>query len=214
VVIRDGEIVYREHKPRHREPAVMTFARLGAVATNVRHVAGRNSTRDRVTLSASAWLQNAGKLEAQFVAPLDAPSFTMTYRGRLGAMPAERFNAFVEEAMPYRLDKGRVDVITFSATVTNGAARGTVIPRYKDLALQVTGEGSKGILGTGGVIGDAARSVATFVGNLTEVRSDNPGDGETAPRVGTINHVFTPDQTLPTFLWKSVRGGLLAVVRK
>jgi hypothetical protein len=214
VVIRDGEIVYREHKPRHDKPAVLTFARLGAVATNLRHVAGRRSMRDRVTLSASAWLQNVGKLEAQFVVPLDAPSFTLRYRGRLGAMPATGFNAFLEEAMPLRVAKGSVAGITFSATVTDGTARGSVIPRYKDLAMEVTGEGSTGILGAGGVVGDAARGVATLVGNWTEVRSDNPADGEAAPHAGPIDHVFTPDQTLPAFLWKSLRGGLLAVVRK
>jgi hypothetical protein len=214
VVIQGGEIVYREHKPRHAKPAVMTFGRLGVVATNVRHIAGRRSTRDRVTLSASAWLQNAGKLDAQFVVPLDAPSFTMTYRGRLGAMPATGFNAFIEEALPFRLDKGRVESITFAATVTNGVARGTVVPRYRELAVQVTGEGSRGILGAGGVIGDAARGIATAVGNWTQVRPDNPGAGEASPRAGPIVHVFTPDQTLPAFLWQGLRGGLLAVVRK
>ena len=214
VVVSGGELVYREHKPRHSKPAVLTFARLGAVATNVRHVAGRQNARDRLTLNFSALVQNAGKLDVQFMVPLDAPRFTMTYRGRLGPMPATRFNAFLEEAMPVRLDKGKVESITFNATVTNGVARGSVIPRYKDLAVEVTGEGSKGILATGGVIGDVARSVATFVGNQTELRSDNPGEGETEPHAGTINHAFTPDQTLPAFLWKSLRSGLLAVVRK
>ena len=214
VVIRDGEIVYREHKPRHREPGVMTWGRITAVATNVRHVAGRRSTRDRMTLNASSRLLNEGKFDVQFVVPLDAPGFTMTYRGRLGPMPATRFNAFVEEALPWRLDKGRVESITFTAQVTNGVARGTVVPRYKDLAVKATGEGSGGILGTGGVVGDVAQSVATFVANLSEIRSDNPENGEAAPRTGTIDHAFTPDQTLPAFLWKSLRGGLWAVVRK
>lgn len=214
VVVRGGEIAYREQRARHPKPGVMTFARLEAVATNVRHVVGRRTTRDPLTLNTTAYLQNEGKLDAHFVAPLDAPRFTMTFRGKLGAMPATSYNAFVEETFPMRLDKGRVLGITFEARVTNGVARGTLTPLYKDLAVEVTGEGSKGILGTGGVVGDAARGVATFVGNLTELRSDNPEEGETAPLTGTINHTFTPDQTLPAFLWKSIRGGLLAVVRK
>lgn len=214
VVIRDGEIVYREQRARHSKPGVMTFARLEAVATNVRHVAGRRSTRNPVTLNTTAYLQNGGKLDAQFVVPLDAPRFTMTFRGRLGPMPAPSLNAFIEEVFPLRLDKGRIASIAFSATVANGVARGTVTPRYENLAVEVTGEGSTGILSTGGAVGDVARSVATFVGNLTEVRSDNPEDGEGAPRTGTIDHSFTPDETLPAFLWKSLRSGLLTVVRK
>lgn len=214
IVIPGGEIVYREHRARHPKPGEMTFARLHAVATNVRHIVGRRRAVDPLILNTTAYLQNQGKLEAQFVVPLDARGFTMRLRGTLGPMPAASLNAFIEETFPLRLDKGRIEGITFSATVTNGVAQGTVTPLYKHLAVEVTGEGSKGILSTGGVIGDAARGVATFVGNLTELRSDNPEDGETAPRVGTINHTFTSDQSLPTFLWKSIRSGLLAVVRK
>jgi hypothetical protein len=214
VLIRAGDIVFREHRPRHNMPSVMTFGRLNAVATNLRHVAGRRTTGNPVMLTTTAYLQNEGKLDARFVVPLDAPRFTMTFGGQLGPMPATSLNPFVEEALPLRLDKGRIENVTFSATVTNGVAHGTVVPQYKNLAVDVTGEGSKGILSTGGVIGDAARGVATFMGNKTELRSDNPEDGDTAPRTGTINHTFTPDQTLPAFLWKSLRSGLLPVVRK
>ncbi len=167
-----------------------------------------------MTLHATAYLQNAGRLEARFVAPLDAPTFDMQFRGTLGPMPATKFNAFIHETLPMRLDKGRIVEITFDAAVVNGVARGTVTPRYNDLTVEVTGRGSKGILGTGGVIGDAARGIATAVGNLTELRSDNPEDGETAPRTGAITHIFTPRETLPTFVWTSIRDGLFAVVRK
>jgi hypothetical protein len=214
VVIRDGEVVYREHKPRQSAPGVMTWGRVNAIATNVHHVVRRRTTRDPMTLNTTSWLQNVGKFDVQFVVPLDAPRFTMTFQGRLGAMPATGFNAFVEQALPWRIDKGRVESITFTARVTNGVAHGTVVPRYKDLAVEVTGKGATGIVGTGGVVGDVARGVATFVGNETQIRSDNPDNGATTPRAGTIDHAFTPDQTLPAFLWQSLRGGLLAVVKK
>jgi hypothetical protein len=104
--------------------------------------------------------------------------------------------------------------ITFDATVVNGVAAGTITPRYHDLAIEVTGRGAKGILGGGGVIGDAARGIATFLGNAAEINADNPGDGETVPRTGTIKHTFTPNETLPAFLWASIRDGLFSVMRK
>ena len=214
VLIRAGEIVYREQRARHPQPGVMTFARLEAVAVNLRHFAGRRRAGEPMTLHATAYLQNAGRLAAQFVAPLDAPTFAMTFRGTLGPMPATKFNAFIHETSPLRLAKGRVVEIAFDASVANGVARGTVTPRYHDLAVEVTGRGSQGILGTGGVIGDAARGIATFVGNETELRSDNPDDGTTTPLSGTINHLFTSRETLPAFLWASIRDGLFAVVRK
>ncbi len=214
VLVQGGEVVYREQRARHPRPGMLTFARLDAVAINVRHVDGRRKSGNPMTLRATAYLQNAGRLDTRFVVPLDAPSFDMSFDGTLGPMPAADLNTFIKEVFALRLEGGRISGISFDATVVSGAAQGTLIPRYTDLSVEVTARGSKGILGTGGVIGDAARGIASFVGNQTEIHSDNPDDGETEPRRGPINHTFTPNETLPAFLWASLRGGLMGVVRK
>ena len=214
VVIRHGEIVYRERRGTHPQPGVLTFARLDVVAINVRHFAGRRTNGDPMTISATTHLQNVGRLDAYFVVPLDAPRFNMSFGGTLGAMPAASLNAFVQETMALRLTKGRVVGISFHATVTNGVARGSVTPRYNDLSVAVTQRGSTGIMGRGGILGGAARGIASLVGKWMKVRANNPDDAAAAPRSGTIRHTFTSDETLPAFLWAGVRDGLLAVVKK
>lgn len=214
VVIRHGEIVYRERRGDYPQPGVLTFARLDVVAVNVRHFVGRRTNGDPVTVSATTHLQNVGRLDAQFVVPLDAPRFDLSFRGTLGAMPAASFNPFIQETMPVRLTNGRVVGISFYATVTGGVARGSVTPRYNDLSVAVTRSGSTGIMGSGGIFGGAARGIASLVGNWTKVRANNPDDVAATPRSGAIHHTFTSDETLPAFLWASVRDGLLAVVRK
>jgi len=214
VVVRDGEIVYRERRAKHAQAGVITFARLEAIAVNVRHFVGRRATDDAMTLRATAHLQNVGRLDAQFVVPLDAPRFNMTFGGTLGAMPAASLNVFVRETLPLRIAKGQVMGVSFSATVTNGVALGTITPRYNDLRVAVTRRGSGGILGNGGILGGAARGIASLVGNWTQLRSNNPDDAGTAPLSGTIQHTLTAEETLPAFLWASIRDGLMAVVRK
>jgi hypothetical protein len=104
--------------------------------------------------------------------------------------------------------------ISFHATVTHGVARGSVTPRYNDLSVAVTRRGSTGIMGARGMLGGAARGIASLVGNWTKVRANNPNDTGATPRSGNIRHTFTPDETLPAFLWASVRDALLSVVRK
>jgi hypothetical protein len=214
VLLQRSEIAYRERRPRHRKAGVLTFARLNAVAVNVRHAAGPRRAATPVTLGATTYLQNVGRLDARFEVPLDALGFDMRFNGSLGPMPATSLNAFIAETFAVRLAKGQVVGISFDANVRRGVARGVAVPRYKDLSIEVTGRGATGVLGQGGVIGGAAREIATFVGNATELRGDNPADGETEPRRGPINHTFSPDQTLPTFLWVSLRGGLMAVLQK
>jgi hypothetical protein len=214
VLLRDGQIVYRERRGDHAQPGVITFARLAAVAANVRHFVGRRTNGDALTLRANAHLQNVGRLDVQFVVPLDAPRFDMTFRGTLGAMPAASLNVFVRETFPLRIAKGQVVGMSFSATVTNGSAVGTITPRYNDLRVAVTRRGSGGILGNGGILGGAARGIASLVGNWTQVRSNNPDNADGVLRSGMIQHTLTGNETLPAFLWASIRDGLMSVVRK
>jgi hypothetical protein len=150
----------------------------------------------------------------RFAVPLDAPRFDMTFRGTLGAMPAASLNVFVRETLPLRISKGQIVGMSFRATVTEGVARGTITPRYNDLRVAVTRRGSTGILGNGGILGGAVRGIASLVGNWTQLHANNPDDADEAPRIGTIHHTLAPDETLPAFLWASIRDGLMAVVRK
>ena len=213
-VTAHGEIVYREQRANHGQPGVLTFARLAVVAVNIRHVSGRRTNSDPMILKATAHLQNVGRLDVRFVVPLDAPQFDMTFAGTLGAMPVASFNAFIRETLPLRLTNGQVVGIAFDATVTAGIAQGVVMPRYHDLAVAVTRRGSGGILGGGGIFSGAARGIASFVGNWMKVRANNPEDAAQEPRSGPIYHTFSSNETLPAFLWASVRDGLMAVVKR
>jgi hypothetical protein len=211
--VRNGEVVYRQHAAGRARPGVFTFANIEAAAENVNHVVGRHTRRDPMTLTARAHVQHAGRLDLHVVVPLDAPRFALTMRGTLGAMSALAFNPFVVETQALRMEHGRVATIDFRLAVENGVARGTITPRYNDLSVSITRSGSDGILGSGGILGGAARGIASLAAG-TRLRSDNPDDPASAPRIGTIRRRFTPDQTLIAFLWAGVRDGLLSVVRK
>jgi hypothetical protein len=214
VVVRDGEVVYREHSTDRGQPGVITFARIQATAANVQHVVGRQTHGDAMVFAATSQLQNAGRLDVRFRVPLDAPRFDMTFRGTLGPMPATAFNPFIEEVYALSIANGRVTGIGFDAAVRGGVARGTITPRYNDFSIAVTRRGSGGILGGGGIVGGAARGIASFAANQMSVRANNPDNSATTPRAGTIQHIFTPNEALPGFLWATLRDGLLQVIRK
>jgi hypothetical protein len=214
VVMQDGEIVYREQSVGRTRPGVITFARIQATATDVRHVVGRRSGADAMTLTASANLQNVGELNVQFEVPLDAPQFDMAFHGTLGAMPATALNAFVQQVAPLRIASGDVTEVGFRATVNAGLVRGTITPRFNDLSIAVTARGSAGIMGGGGIVGGVARGLASFAANRWKVRANNPENARTPVRRGKIRHLFSADETLHGFLWASVRDALLQVVSK
>jgi hypothetical protein len=212
--VRNGEVVYREHAAGREHVGVVTFARIEAAATNVSHFVGRRTSSDPMVLTARAYLQNAGRFDVRFVIPLDAPRFDMTFRGTLGPMPAQVFNAFVRETDALKIESGQVAGVAFDAEVRSGIASGTITPRFNDLSVRVTQHGSEGILGNHGILGGAARGIASFAAKLLAVRANNPDGPGSAPRSGRIQHTFTPNETLIAFLWLSVRDGLLSVVKR
>lgn len=211
--VRNGAAIYREHTAGRTGLGVLRFTRLEAAAANLRHVAGRRSAEELTVLTARAFLQDSGLLELRLESPLDAARFDMSFRGTLGAMPADVLNPFIMETRGLRVQRGRVIGVGLEVVVRGGVALGTVTPRYTDLSLSVTRSGSAGILGSGGILGGAARGVASFAAGLA-VRADNPERSAGQPSSGVIAHAFRSDETLIQFVWIGLRDGLLRVVRK
>jgi len=213
VVARNGEVIYRERRPGRDHPGVLTFNGVQASAVNMIHVVDRHTGGDTMSFAVTARVQNVAPLEAHVAMPLDAPQFDMSFDGSLGPMPAAALNPFLEEVLPLRIAAGRVAGISFDAAVRHGVARGWVTPRFNALSITVMRRGSGGILGDRGIVGGAARGIASMMANR-QVRENNPGHPSKPPLSGRIRHVFRSDETLPAFLWVSVWGGLLPVVRQ
>jgi hypothetical protein len=199
VVVHSGEIVYREQRPDRGGPGTLTFAAVEAVAAPLR--SGKTTT-----FEATALLQRTGRLDVHFTVPLGAPRYDMAFSGKLGPMAATALNEFLERVYPWKIAKGQIQRITFQATVRNGVATGTVTPLYNDLSIDVTGRGDEGLIGTGGVVGDVARGVANLMA-ASKINETNTA------ATGEITYPFTGRETLPGFVWHSLRQGLLAVVK-
>ena len=213
IAVHGGEVEYREVRPDQDWPGVLTFGHIEAMAAPVRHINGRKAIADSMILAATAELLHAGRLDVRIAFPFDAPAFDMAYRGTLGPMPATAFNLILEHLENWKIARGQVEKITFSAAVHNGVANGTLTPLYTDLSVAVTGQGSGGILGLHGIIGGAFRGLASAVAG-SKLNGRNPDAPGKAPRSGAIRHVFAASETLPGFLWVSLREGLLAVIKK
>ncbi len=209
-----GRVLYKELREGHDRNGVLSFNRIRALARNIHHDVGRSSYGDPMTLSATAYLMNAGRLETHFVVPLDAPRFTMDFWGSLGPMPATELNGFIEQVLAAKIRSGQVDGIEFKAAVRGGVARGAITPSYRGLSIEVTGRGAGGLLGRRGALAGIARSIVSGIANDFKIRNNNPDRPSQPPRSAPIDHPFQRSETLPSFLWLSLRDGLLSVVKK
>jgi hypothetical protein len=211
--VLSGSVTYTEAEAGRDNRGVLQFARLHAMATNVHHIDGRRTMGDPMTLVTRAFLQDRGQLDARFVVPLDAPTFEMTYKGTLGAMPVMPMNALIEEILPVKLQGGNVRKLSFDVEVRDGISIGSVTPLYDGLALSFTEAGNDGVMGQRGLLGRAARGVVGLAAK-TQIRSANPENAGAPPVIGVIRRPWRISETLPSFLWQSLKGGLQMVVRK
>jgi hypothetical protein len=206
-------VTYSELRPERAKPGVITFGRINALATNFHHVDGRRTRDDRLSLTIESYVQDTGRYVATFDVPLDAPGYELTYRGTVGPMPISAINALTAYLFPVRVTAGQLRGIDYDVRVAGGTANGSITPRYTGLAVTMTEEGGSGILGSGGVVGDAARGIALFFARRG-IHEDNPAADDSAARKGSVTHSARPIETLPSFLWHGLRTGLADAVRK
>jgi|CXWL01.1.fsa_nt_gi hypothetical protein len=205
-----GEARYREHAVNAPAPGVVTFRSLRATLHNFSNDPARMQDSTPFHLVADARLMGAGAFHFELEMPLLADQFTMHYRGRLGAMDAMVLNAFASDGAGVKFTRGRIEGIAFEATVTGGRARGRITPRWTNLGIELPGLDRKNT----GILGGLKRAVGKFVANAFMVRDDNVAGKKEPPRDGTIDHRWTPRETLPQFLWNSIRDPLVPLLKK
>lgn len=208
----DAAIIYEEFKEGHDRPGRLTIADVDLRALNVRHEPGRRSASDTMSLEIRGRLMSQGDLRLAISTPLDAERMTMWVRGSLGSMDARALNPLIEYVTPARVKSGRIDGVIFEYTVRNDVARGVVVPRYTDLAADITGTGAGGLLGKRNPISGLLRAGAEAAQGL-KVRQTNPEKPDRPPRVGQVNHTFG-GESLPSWFWNVLKQGLLDVVMK
>ncbi|PYP19793.1 MAG: hypothetical protein DMD54_01940 [Gemmatimonadetes bacterium] len=208
----NAAIIYEEFKTGHDRPGRLTIDDVYLLALNVRHEPRRRNDSDTVSLEIRGKLMHQGELRLAITTPLDAERMTMRVRGSVAAMDAQAFNPLIEHVTPARIKSGRIDGVVFEYTVRNDVARGVVVPRYSNLAADLTGTGSGGILGSRNPIGGLLRATAEAAQGL-KVRQNNPEEPDRPPRIGRVNHTFR-GESLPSWFWNVLKQGLLSVVLK
>jgi hypothetical protein len=208
----NATIIYEEFKIGHDRPGRLTIDDVNLLALHARHEPGRRSAADTLSLEIRGKLMSQGDLRLAITTPLDAERMTMWVRGSLGSMDAAALNPLLEHVSPARVKKGRIDGVVFEYTVRNDVARGVVVPRYTDLAADITGTGAGGILGGRNPIGGLIRASAEAAQGL-KVRQSNPEEPDRPPRVGRVNYTFR-GESLPSWFWNVLKQGLLSVVMK
>ncbi len=205
-----GLVTYREREDDADSMGVLSFTAIRLRGYDFGTVARSSGAQAPFRLVADAKLMGAGALHVEWSVPLLARSFAMTWKGTLGTMDPQAMNAFLPDAVGLRFVAGTFEGATWQATVRNGLAVGTLAPSWRGFKVELPGVAR----GNSGIIGGVIRGVAKLAANLFSIRGDNVSDSGQAAMVGAINHQWTRDETLPTFIWNQLRDPLLQILKK
>ncbi|MEP6591414.1 MAG: DUF748 domain-containing protein, partial [Gemmatimonadota bacterium] len=204
-----GRVQYRERDAEAPKPGVLTFEGIRATVLNLSTDPRRMTDSTPMTLRVDSRLMGAGALHLEAEIPLLAPKFTMAFRGSLGGMDAEAFNPLIVDATGVRFIRGHISSVRFNVTVRGGVASGTVQPRWEGLGIEVPGVARSQT----NILGKLKRAVAKIAANAFLVRDDNPAKDKPALN-GNISHRWTPEETLPQFIWFSLRDALVPLLKR
>ncbi len=204
-----GQVTLRERDDNAAAPGVLIFDRVVAGFFNVTNDPSLMSDSTPLRLTIDARVMRAAPVHITATMPLQSTTYRMQWRFRIGGMPAAAFNPFLANAAGMSFTAGTLEGINATATVRNGRARGTIEPRWKGLNVSFPGVARH----DGGLLGGIRRGLTKFVANAFAVRDNNmPAPGQPALD-GVIDHQWTSAETLPTFIWMSIREPLLPLLK-
>ena len=202
VLLRKGNISYRERWPTDSEPGVTTFERLSGSILRISN--DRSLVRPPTMFEGTLYAMGEGRLDFTFEYPLLSPTFTMRGRGALREMKMEAVNRTLVHTKRLRIRERVIDSIIADVNIRNGSANGTLLLAYHDFDLEVltkTAWGEKGL----------REKIGTFVANTFKLKSHNPEKGLPLRPV-QIQNRWMGDVSFFNFLWITVRGGIGSVM--
>ncbi|HKK27230.1 MAG TPA: hypothetical protein VKB18_04045 [Gemmatimonadota bacterium] len=166
---------------------------------------GAGSAPGPVDVEVSARLEGSAPLRARLTGRLVGDSADLHVSGGVGSMPAPELSPALVPLAGIRVTAGTVDTVSFDFRMEGRRATGRLEVLYGGLDLEKAGEGE----GPPGLLRKIGSSILQ-----RRVWKANPSEPGRDPRVGRIDHRRAEDESFWAYLWKSIRSGLMDVVRR
>lgn len=209
-IVVSGRITIRERLADAPTPGVLAFEPLRAVILNATNDPARMTDSTPLRVAIESRLMHSAPVHVEVSMPLLSRDFRMRLQAEIGAMPASAFNAFLVNATGMKFQSGDIVQIRIASTVKGGHARGVIEPRWRGLHVEFPGIAR----GNQGLIGAIKRGVAKFAANTFAVRGDNVVAPGSSAVNGVIDYQWKTTQTLPRFVWLSLREPLLPLLKR
>lgn len=194
IKVQAGRIVYGEHKEGSRVPAKLSLDRINALVQDF-HMGSENiRNAPAIHMELDCRLQDRVPISLNFSMEPGNPHFRL--EGRMGAVNLPSLNRLTVPLAFLRIDRGRMEELSFQLNGDHRRLAGDVRLRYQDLKVSVIKRRDPG----------GRRGLASFLANAVLIRS-NPGKNEVL-RVARVDLPREPKRSFLNWLWRAILDGL------
>src|SRR5690606_31689446 len=138
------------------------------------------------------WVMGAGKIQADFEFPLADMNNFHTIKGTASAMDMVVINPMLKFVAFAEISSGKVNGISFEATLNEDTSQGTMEFYYEDLKIDFLKKGDK----------EGKNSLISFFANAFVIKSANPSNNKF--RQGDMYFERDKNKSPINFWWKTL----------
>ncbi|RKR85638.1 uncharacterized protein DUF748 [Mucilaginibacter gracilis] len=192
-------ISYTEYGKKSGQPGTINFTNTTGKFLNVTNNKAALQKNHTATAQIETYLMGNGRLNTQFEFDLNNPRAQFTYKGHMDDMELKKINPVAAPLGMVKIASGKLRSLDFNINADKAQARGNVIALYNDLKISVLKKDNENKLKKMGIV--------SLLANVMVIKRNNPSYGEPA-RLFKVNYVRKKNQSIFTYMWKSLFLGL------
>ena len=204
IQLNDASITYEELEKGSSKPGRISFDSLNATITGFTSDSTLFSKFNILKVDATCMLMNKGRLQAQYLFPLNTDKMEFKCSGTLTNMPMSALNPMLETNAKVSIKGGNIDSMVFSFNANEFASKGTMKFVYQNLKMEILNKkgGERGFL----------EHAKTFFAHLFVIKESNP-TGNNPVRITEISTPNDPTRFIFNYSWRSVLSGIKPAIR-
>jgi hypothetical protein len=204
VSIYDSRVNYSEYNPDSRQKGTVSFSKINGRIFNLTNDSASLSRNIKADAKLTALLMDRGRFNVNMLFDLASPTGAFTFKGDVGMMDADMFNAAIRPLSLIEIKSGLLQRMEFNGNGSTKGVKGSLSVYYNNLKIALLERSEK----TSWL---KRRGIASIFANVLIIESDNPTPGRPV-RTVKFNYVRPQHSSFFNMIWKGISTALLGSI--
>ncbi len=204
VLIQDSRVNYSEYNPDSRRKGTVVFSKVNGGIFNLTNDSLSLSRNGQAEVRLTALLMDRGRLNVNMKFKLAAPGGDFEFKGNVGRMEANMFNAAIRPLSLIEIKSGFLNKMDFQGAGSTKGVRGTLACYYNSLKISLLERSEQ-------TTWLKRRGIASIFANVLIIESENPSPGKPVRKVN-FYYARPPHSSFFNMIWKGLSSALLGSI--